>query len=131
MCIRDRYQRRVRGSCAALSWPLAVRALVLRMGNGSSGEALTEIKVASRNFDSSELQECELLFAQIRTLSSNQQGLDKASFQSHFPMPGLLGDRLFMVLDFKNDGFIDYEEFLCGLAVACRGSIAQCRSVCH
>jgi len=96
------------------------------MGNLNSGEgALTDIKVAARNFDSTELMESELLFAQIRALSSNERGLDKAAFLSHFPLPDLLGDRLFMVLDFKNDRYIDYEEFLCGLAVACRGSMEQ------
>ena len=138
------------------------------MGNLNSGEgALTDIKVAARNFDSTELMESELLFAQvpsptvtavagkrasskthdrnwqIRALSSNERGLDKAAFLSHFPLPDLLGDRLFMVLDFKNDRctqqnpptqqeielcrcrYIDYEEFLCGLAVACRGSARQ------
>merc|ERR1719272_687241 len=96
------------------------------MGNVGSGEAaLTDLAVATRNFDSAELMECELLFAQIRALSSHESGLDKASFLSHFPLPDLLGDRLFMVLDFKGDRFIDFEEFLCGLAVACRGSMEQ------
>ena len=53
----------------------------------------------------------QLLYSgcQIRALSSNEKGLDKASFLSHFPLPDLLGDRLFIVLDFKNDRCIDYE----------------------
>lgn len=31
-------------------------------------------------------------------------------------------ERLFAVFDKKNSGEIDYEEFVCGLAVTCRGS---------
>jgi len=37
----------------------------------------------------------------------------------------MLGDRLFFVFDFKNDNIIDWEEFLCGLAVCCRSSMEQ------
>ena len=44
------------------------------------------------------------------------------TFLQYFPLPGLLGERLFAVFDKKQIGEVDYEEFVCGLAVTCRGS---------
>lgn len=43
----------------------------------------------------------------------------------YFPLPGLLGERLFAVFDRKKNGVIDWEEFICGLALCCRGTPAQ------
>ena len=43
----------------------------------------------------------------MQALSEKQVGLDKHAFLSHFPLPGMLGDRLFFVFDFKDDGIID------------------------
>lgn len=30
-------------------------------------------------------------------------------------MPGILGDRFFLVMDLNSDGYVDYKEFLTGL----------------
>jgi len=43
--------------------------------------------------DEAELIEAELLFAQMQALSEKTSGLDKHAFLSHFPLPGMLGDR--------------------------------------
>ena len=41
----------------------------------------------------------------------------------YFPLNGLLGERLFAQFDKKQNGLIDFNEFICGLATVCRGSI--------
>lgn len=94
------------------------------MGN-SSTTVDTNLNTAKTKFDEAELIEAELLFAQMQALSAKSDGLDKPAFLSHFPLPGMLGDRLFFVFDFNNDGVIDFEEFLCGLAVCCRSPMEQ------
>jgi len=95
------------------------------MGNASASAAEADINSAKSKFDEAELIEAELLFAQMQALSAKTDGLDKPAFLSHFPLPGMLGDRLFFVFDFKNDNVIDFEEFLCGLSVCCRSPMEQ------
>ena len=53
---------------------------------------------------------------------SEDEVVDRLSFLRFFHLPGLLGERLFEKFDIKNNGHIDFEEFLNGLAFACRGT---------
>jgi hypothetical protein len=54
--------------------------------------------------------------------------IDRHTFLRAFPLPGLLGERLFTVFDSKADGAIDWAEFAVGLAVVCRGTAAARRA---
>mmetsp|Transcript_655 Transcript_655/g.682 ORF Transcript_655/g.682 Transcript_655/m.682 type:complete len:883 (-) Transcript_655:908-3556(-) len=50
------------------------------------------------------------------------KGIDKDTFLQYFPLAGLLGERLFAQFDTRKSGFIDFDEFINGLATVCRGS---------
>jgi Ca2+-binding EF-hand superfamily protein len=41
------------------------------------------------------------------------------------PVLFLLSEQLFRVFDAKNTGFVDWDEFISGLAVACRGNAEE------
>lgn len=56
----------------------------------------------------------------IRHCRSNGKGIDKDTFLQYFPLHGLLGDRLFAQFDTHKRGYIDFDEFICGLATVCR-----------
>ncbi|CAN0474007.1 unnamed protein product, partial [Ectocarpus sp. 12 AP-2014] len=72
--------------------------------------------------------ECEIkvikeTFKDLCHVNGGSMRIDKETFLQYLPLPGLLGaERLFAVFDKKSSGEIDYEEFVCGLAVTCRGS---------
>ena len=51
--------------------------------------------------------------------------INKTTFLKFFPLPGLQGERLFAVFDFNKQDSINYDEFLCGLGVICRGSFDE------
>jgi Ca2+-binding EF-hand superfamily protein len=44
------------------------------------------------------------------------QRMDRATFVEYFQLPGHLGDKLFNMLDAKRTGYINYDEFVEGLA---------------
>lgn len=50
-------------------------------------------------------------------------GIDKETFLQYFPLNGLLGERLFAQFDLKKTGYIDFDEFIVGLATVCRGTL--------
>ncbi|CAM9562557.1 unnamed protein product, partial [Ectocarpus sp. 13 AM-2016] len=76
----------------------------------------------------SAVDECEIkvikeTFKDLCHVNGGSMRIDKETFLQYLPLPGLLGaERLFAVFDKKSSGEIDYEEFVCGLAVTCRGS---------
>jgi Ca2+-binding EF-hand superfamily protein len=51
--------------------------------------------------------------------------MDKATFLRFFSMPGMLGERLFQVFDRRQNGVIEWEEFVAGLADFCRGTMDE------
>uniref|UniRef100_A0A7S2RX58 Calmodulin n=1 Tax=Mucochytrium quahogii TaxID=96639 RepID=A0A7S2RX58_9STRA len=71
--------------------------------------------------------ELDMLKKSFKDLAQRSPGktIDKETFLKFFPMPGLHGERLFKVFDHKMTGVIDYEEFVTGLAVCCRGSFDE------
>lgn len=76
---------------------------------------------AAQKFDLKELKELKLKFKNFAERSKGAT-VDKATFLRVFPLPGILGERLFTLFDIDKSGVIDYEEFVVGLAMFCRGT---------
>ncbi|RLN95651.1 hypothetical protein BBJ28_00007435 [Nothophytophthora sp. Chile5] len=87
-----------------------------------SGRRMTlEEREAMKRFGDEEMQ---LLRGTFKGLASGNDGssVDKETFLKCFPMRGLLGERLFEVIDKDGSGSIHYNEFVYGLAILFRGS---------
>jgi Ca2+-binding EF-hand superfamily protein len=56
---------------------------------------------------------------------TNGRGIDKETFLQYFPVTGLLGERFFVQFDQKSNGVIDFDEFITGLSVSCRGTVDE------
>ncbi|RLN54406.1 hypothetical protein BBJ28_00007788 [Nothophytophthora sp. Chile5] len=87
-----------------------------------SGRRMTlEEREAMKRFGDEEMQ---LLRETFKGLASGNDGssVDKETFLKCFPMRGLLGERLFEVIDKDGSGSIHYNEFVYGLAILFRGS---------
>ncbi|KAG5175768.1 hypothetical protein JKP88DRAFT_172109 [Tribonema minus] len=76
-------------------------------------------------FDHCEITVLRQTFKDLCAISGKGTSVDKETFLQYFPLPGLLGERLFAVFDTKRSGKVDFEEFVCGLAVTCRGDWDQ------
>ncbi|ORM41477.1 Myosin light chain kinase A [Babesia sp. Xinjiang] len=74
-----------------------------------------------RRFDSNEL---EVLFKLYKELASRSEhaGITKETFLQYFNLPGLWGERLFRYFDTNESGCVEFEEFVAGIAVCCRGT---------
>ncbi|KAG6616912.1 CAMK/CAMK1 protein kinase [Phytophthora cinnamomi] len=87
-----------------------------------SGRRLSsEEREATKRFGDEEMR---LLRETFKGLASGKDGIsvDKETFLKCFPMRGLLGERLFEVIDKGGSGSIHYNEFVYGLAILFRGS---------
>ncbi|KAG1707959.1 hypothetical protein DVH05_024611 [Phytophthora capsici] len=97
------------------------------MGNSAmsrefSGRRLsTEEREALKRFGDEEIR---LLRETFKGLANGKDGIsvEKETFLKCFPMRGLLGERLFEVIDKDGSGSIHYNEFVYGLAILFRGS---------
>ena len=78
-------------------------------------------KLAANRFDTDEVHVLHKTWQDLAD-RSNGKGIDKDTFLQYFPLNGLLGERLFAQFDTKGTGFIDFDEFLIGLAIVCRGN---------
>ena len=58
-----------------------------------------------------------------RQSSTSGERVDKASFLRYFPLPGMMGERLFAVFDRDGNGSIDFPEFLTGLSLIYHGTV--------
>ena len=93
------------------------------MGNaGHSGTAGPGSGAA--RFSPEEVRALKTAFKDL-ALRSPGKTVDKATFLLFFPLPGLHGERLFSVFDYKNQGVLDLEEFIVGLGTVCRGSFEE------
>ena len=96
------------------------------MGNHHGSSQATslhrEAALAARKFTHAEVHVLKEAFKDLAHRSPGKT-MDKSTFLEFFPLPGLLGERLFTMFDRKNTGVIDYDEFMCGLAICCRGSV--------
>jgi Ca2+-binding EF-hand superfamily protein len=92
--------------------------------NSSSAQYKKDARRAAAKFDHSEISILKQTFKDLAERSPGKT-VDKATFLTYFPLPGLIGERLFATFDSKHTGNIDYEEFICGLAICCRGTLEQ------
>jgi Ca2+-binding EF-hand superfamily protein len=87
----------------------------LRPNGGHS----TEAKLAFQKFDHDELHVLKKTWQDLAD-RSNGKGIDKETFLQYFPLHGLLGERLFAQFDSHKRGYIDFDEFIMGLATVGR-----------
>ena len=83
-----------------------------------------EVKLANTKFRSDELQVLKSLFKNLAERSPGKT-IDKRTFLSFFPLPGLLGERVWATFDKKQNNVVDYDEFLIGLACFSRGNAKE------
>lgn len=101
-----------------------MKFLDLLRGGGSHAQAEIvhhEAKLAAQKFDDDEVHVLKKTWQDLAD-RSNGKGIDKDTFLQYFPLNGLLGERLFAQFDKRHCGFIDFEEFITGLATVCRGT---------
>ncbi|CEG40785.1 camk camk1 protein kinase [Plasmopara halstedii] len=94
----------------------------LPLSRDFSGRRLSsEEREAMKRFGDEEIR---LLRETFKGLANGKDGLsvDKETFLKCFPMRGLLGERLFEVIDKDGAGSIHYNDFVYGLAIMFRGS---------
>jgi hypothetical protein len=92
------------------------------MGSGrteASSASHKEAKLASSKFDNDELFVLKKTWKDLSERSGGK-GIDKETFLQYFPLNGLLGERLFAQFDVRGTGFVDFDEFITGLAKVCR-----------
>ena len=63
------------------------------------------------------------LFKDLVSRSEHRNCIDKATFCRVYPLPGILGERLFHIFDINGDNVISQEEFFDGVAAVLKGSI--------
>lgn len=80
-----------------------------------------DFKIYSKKFETDELEVLKKIYKELGSRSGSNY-IDKETFLQFFPLPGLWGERLFLKFNFKNTGYIDFEEFIIGIAVCCRGT---------
>eukprot|EP00918_Siedleckia_nematoides_P011997 GHVU01026354.1.p1 GENE.GHVU01026354.1~~GHVU01026354.1.p1 ORF type:complete len:183 (-),score=37.01 GHVU01026354.1:151-699(-) len=93
----------------------------LAKGDYSWNSSKEEMRKYLKKFDFDEVAVLKQVYTSLRE-RSDEAGIDKQTFLQFFPLPGLWGERLFQKFDFKSNGVVDYEEFLIGIAVCCRGT---------
>ena len=64
-------------------------------------------------------------YSSVKTILRHGEFIDKDAFLQWFPLPGVLGDRLFAVFDDDHDGVISMEEFFKGMVVCLKGSHSE------
>jgi len=78
------------------------------------------IKLLKNHFSPLELYMLGLIF---KDLSARQHGvIDKETFLQFFPLTGLWGERLFDKFDVKHTGYINFFEFVKGIAKCCNST---------
>ena len=81
------------------------------MGNkhGNAGKLQSEGKLCATKFDEDELHILKRTWEDLANRSEGR-GINKETFHQYMPLNGLLGDRLFVMFDKKNSGYIDFDE---------------------
>eukprot|EP00742_Colponemidia_sp_Colp-10_P002797 GILJ01002991.1.p1 GENE.GILJ01002991.1~~GILJ01002991.1.p1 ORF type:complete len:769 (+),score=114.17 GILJ01002991.1:198-2504(+) len=85
-----------------------------------------EYKEALKKFSGSTIQVLRATFKDLSQRSgSGNQSLNKETFLKYFPLPGMLGERLYAVFDKDKNGSIDFQEFITGLALIYHGTLEE------
>jgi Ca2+-binding EF-hand superfamily protein len=92
---------------------------LIRGSSHSSTVLHHEAKIAAQKFDDDEIHVLKKTWQDLAD-RSNGKGIDKDTFLQYFPLNGLLGERLFAQFDTRKTGYIDFDEFITGLATVCR-----------
>eukprot|EP01137_Pigoraptor_chileana_P023150 Opistho-2@88994 len=85
------------------------------------GKGSAEFNKAVKSFSEAELDWLHKTYKDLAR-RSGKKTVDKEAFLQYFPLPGMLGERLFAVFDRKKNQSINFEEFVCGLSLCFRGS---------
>jgi Ca2+-binding EF-hand superfamily protein len=93
--------------------------LIRGTSNNAAAGLHKEARIAAQKFDDDEIHVLKKTWEDLSE-RSNGKGIDKETFLQYFPLNGLLGERLFAQFDMKKTGYIDFEEFITGLATVCR-----------
>ena len=96
-----------------------------RVGSFGSDESLrSQYKRALSRISVSKVSRIRQIFDELtRQSSTSGERVDKASFLRYFPLPGMMGERLFSVFDGDGNGSIDFPEFLTGLTMIYHGTV--------
>jgi len=57
--------------------------------------------------------------------TSGYASLDRTTFLRYFPLPGIMGERLFSVFDYNSSGDISFQEFVTGMAIVYHGTVEE------
>jgi|LauGreSBDMM110SN_4_FD.fasta_scaffold336809_1 Ca2+-binding EF-hand superfamily protein len=80
-----------------------------------------EAKLAATKFDKDEIEVLEKTWRDMAE-RNNGKGVDKETFLQYFPLNGLLGERLFAQFNKSSTDLINFDDFITGLAIVCRGN---------
>jgi|TARA_B110000211_G_C13851355_1_gene452343 Ca2+-binding EF-hand superfamily protein len=108
------------------------------MGNTHNKLPHGAMKKARKYFEAHEIKDVMSIFQNLKDddrllegkSDSTHAGIDIETFGEYFSYPGVLREQIFKVFDTNQDGLIDREEFMRGLAMCCRGGLDEKLSFC-
>jgi len=94
------------------------------MGNESSQQSdlREDYRKALTRFNRGKVALVRSIFKNLTEASVGGRTIDKATFLQYFPLPGIMGERLYAVFDRDHSGGVDFQEFLTGMALIYRGT---------
>jgi Ca2+-binding EF-hand superfamily protein len=97
------------------------------MGQGGSTEFKHLFSSTVSELSQVQLAEIGSRFNELYKQSGSTRGrvIDREAFSNFFNLPIALGDRLFEAFDKKQNGSVDFEEFVCGLSLVLHGSFSD------
>lgn len=98
------------------------------LDGGAPAEGRVEYTPALARVTQSRLEFTSQIFRSL-CINSKSSGntLDRTTFLQYFPLPGILGERLFEVFDLNASGSIDFGEFASGVATIYHGTVEEKR----
>ena len=94
--------------------------------NDSNHKLIIDYKTALSRFPAGKIEMMRHVFNELAIQSTSGYGsLDKTTFLRYFPLPGIMGERLFSVFDLNDSGDISFQEFVTGMALVYHGTIDE------